>query len=269
MKKSNSKSMVIITDTIVFLKIAEHHTPIAPMKNERTITSIIKINRYFHSIPPYKKLSASAGSVLIININTLASTAVSLPNAIEKEDTGTESNTEAEKGLASDSFKRACVNWGIGRELYTAPSIWIKAGDVTIKEGTYNNKPTYKTYDTFSVEEMEVKDKQIIAVTIRNDTTGKRVFTWKKPAPNQSPADIQPKPAEAMNPDAKTARNNAWTALATALGKTNKEMSSCVNSLIQAGLAPNKPLTEYTDSEYGKLLDGIAANFRAAGDDAA
>lgn len=40
---------------------------------------------------------------------------------IEKEDTGTESNTEAEKGLASDSFKRACFNWGIGRELYTAP----------------------------------------------------------------------------------------------------------------------------------------------------
>ena len=45
---------------------------------------------------------------------------------IGKEDTGTESNTEADKGLASDSFKRACVNWGIGRELYTAPFIWVK-----------------------------------------------------------------------------------------------------------------------------------------------
>ena len=33
---------------------------------------------------------------------------------IRKEDTGTESNTEAEKGLASDSFKRAGFNWGIG-----------------------------------------------------------------------------------------------------------------------------------------------------------
>lgn len=44
---------------------------------------------------------------------------------IEKENTGTESFTEAEKGLASDSFKRACFNWGIGRELYTAPSILI------------------------------------------------------------------------------------------------------------------------------------------------
>lgn len=30
-----------------------------------------------------------------------------------KSDCGTESNTEAQKGEASDSFKRACFNWGI------------------------------------------------------------------------------------------------------------------------------------------------------------
>ena len=45
---------------------------------------------------------------------------------VSKEDTGTESNTEQAKGLASDSFKRACFNWGIGRELYSSPFIWIK-----------------------------------------------------------------------------------------------------------------------------------------------
>lgn len=44
---------------------------------------------------------------------------------VEKEDTGTESFSEAEKGLASDSFKRACFNWGIGRELYTSPTIFV------------------------------------------------------------------------------------------------------------------------------------------------
>jgi len=43
-----------------------------------------------------------------------------------KEDTGTESNTEQQKGLASDSFKRACFNWGIGIELYDYPVIQIK-----------------------------------------------------------------------------------------------------------------------------------------------
>lgn len=42
---------------------------------------------------------------------------------IAKQDVGTESYTEKEKGQASDSFKRAAFNWGIGRELYTAPRI--------------------------------------------------------------------------------------------------------------------------------------------------
>jgi len=45
---------------------------------------------------------------------------------VSKEDIWTKSNTEAEKGLASDSFKRACFNWGIWRELYDYPIIQIK-----------------------------------------------------------------------------------------------------------------------------------------------
>lgn len=62
---------------------------------------------------------------------------------IVKEDVGTESYTEKEKGQASDSFKRACVNIGIGRELYTAPFIWIQGGDPKkdkweVQEITYN-----------------------------------------------------------------------------------------------------------------------------------
>ena len=51
---------------------------------------------------------------------------------VGKEDTGTESNAEAQKGLASDSFKRAGFNWGIGRELYDYPliQIWLKGEGV-------------------------------------------------------------------------------------------------------------------------------------------
>ena len=60
---------------------------------------------------------------------------------ISKEDTGTESNTEKEKGLASDSFKRACFNWGIGRELYDYPLIQIKLNDNEYDKTT--NKPTF------------------------------------------------------------------------------------------------------------------------------
>jgi len=47
---------------------------------------------------------------------------------IAKQDVGTMGYTEKEKSQASDSFKRACFNWGIGRELYSAPFIWIPAG---------------------------------------------------------------------------------------------------------------------------------------------
>lgn len=44
---------------------------------------------------------------------------------IYREDTGSESMTEKEKGAYSDSFKRAGFRWGIGRELYDSPFIWV------------------------------------------------------------------------------------------------------------------------------------------------
>lgn len=94
---------------------------------------------------------------------------------VSKEDTGTESNTEAEKGLASDSFKRACVNWGIGRELYTAPFIWVKAEDCNIIDG-YNGKK--KCNDSFSVVKLTYKKNgDIDGLCIRNNKTKSIVFT--------------------------------------------------------------------------------------------
>lgn len=104
---------------------------------------------------------------------------------IEKEDTGTESNTEKEKGLASDSFKRACFNWGIGRELYTAPFISVYRAD---KDGnanyslTKNNKGKFVSYDKFIVEAIRYDDKNnITALSIKNATLNKRVYVWQQP----------------------------------------------------------------------------------------
>lgn len=95
---------------------------------------------------------------------------------IEKEDTGTESFTEKEKGLASDSFKRACFNWGIGRELYTAPFIWITPENCNIVVNQKTAKPT--CYDKFYVEKIAIDNKKIIGLAIRNSTTKKRVFVY-------------------------------------------------------------------------------------------
>lgn len=94
---------------------------------------------------------------------------------IEKEDTGTESYTEKEKGLASDSFKRACFNWGIGRELYTSPFIYIPADKCKIEQR--NGK--YITYDKFYVDAIEITDKVITGLSIKNNKNV-RVFVYKK-----------------------------------------------------------------------------------------
>ena len=91
---------------------------------------------------------------------------------ISKEDTGTESNTEKEKGIASDSFKRSCVNWGIGRELYTSPFIWIPSAKCNIKDG--------KCYDKFEVTHLVVENKKIVELKIANTTLGIECFNWNK-----------------------------------------------------------------------------------------
>lgn len=102
---------------------------------------------------------------------------------IEKEDTGTESYTEKEKGLASDSFKRACFNWGIGRELYTAPFIFVKAEDMNlIKRGN-----GISTYDRFSVVDIDYnEEREISYLTIKNNKTNKLVYQYGKTNFNSS-----------------------------------------------------------------------------------
>lgn len=106
---------------------------------------------------------------------------------VEKEDTGTESNTEAAKGLASDSFKRACFNWGIGRELYTAPTIFIRriedSGQVNYDVKQVNGKIQPKA--DFYVADMEVQHGRITYLRLKNrKQSNKVVFVWGKPGTN-------------------------------------------------------------------------------------
>lgn len=95
-------------------------------------------------------------------------------SVVWKWDCGSESNTEAEKGEASDSFKRACVNWGIGRELYTAPFIWIKKEDCNLQ---LTSGDRARCYDNFVVVKITYLDNgDIDGLCIRNENTGKNVF---------------------------------------------------------------------------------------------
>lgn len=102
---------------------------------------------------------------------------------VSKEDTGTESNTEKEKGLASDSFKRACFNWGIGRELYTSPFIWVNDTSY-IKTNEKTGKGA--VYERFKVSMIETSADKVITALEIQDSKGKIVFSTKqKTAPKQ------------------------------------------------------------------------------------
>lgn len=102
-----------------------------------------------------------------------------------KWDCGIESREDGEgnekKGEASDAFKRAGFRWGIGRELYTSPFIWIKPDKAEIKPSSSGGKTTFKCFDKFSVEKIAYDENsgRIIGLAIRNDSKNCRAFVWQ------------------------------------------------------------------------------------------
>lgn len=212
---------------------------------------------------------------------------------ISKEDTGTESNTEREKGLASDSFKRACFNWGIGRELYTAPFIWIKKGDFSFENG--------KCFDRFTVSGIGYTDGVITGLEITNQKKGKVVYrygeiTEKAPErpekPDDEPEGETPMQNTGTAPTARTApkaeieTGNAVPApeeitpvkaflmkelkgLREARQLSPKENNELfqkqMTALIQAGLAPDKKLEEYSLPEAETLIKNMYEKFAPKG----
>nr|DAX86954.1 MAG TPA: Rad52/22 family double-strand break repair protein [Caudoviricetes sp.] len=93
---------------------------------------------------------------------------------ISKSDVGTESNTEKEKGQASDSFKRAGFNWGIGRELYSAPFIYIQLDKSEYIER--NGKLTSNA--KFKVKDVSYDENRNIVRLIVVDSKGKVRYTF-------------------------------------------------------------------------------------------
>ena len=95
-----------------------------------------------------------------------------------KQDCGTAGNIETEKSTASDAFKRACVNWGIGRSLYTSPRIFVYADKCRSLKPGKNGK--MQCYDHFKVAKALIEDGRIKGIRIVNEDTGQIAFSWKE-----------------------------------------------------------------------------------------
>ena len=106
---------------------------------------------------------------------------------IKKQDVGTESNTEKEKGEASDSFKRAGFNVGIGRELYSSPFIWINLEPSEIEKNA-QGKLQLKRSIKFSVKSIKYDENKDITDLVISDNKGFTRYTF-------GGEKIAPKPA--------------------------------------------------------------------------
>lgn len=95
---------------------------------------------------------------------------------VNKSNCGTESNMEAQKGEASDAMKRAGFAWGIGRELYTAPFIWVPAD--RLQKLSQNQKTgRWQCLDRFEVTDMTVVNGEIVGLAISHE--GKRDMVYR------------------------------------------------------------------------------------------
>lgn len=162
---------------------------------------------------------------------------------ISKMDVGTESYTEKEKGQASDSFKRACVSVGIGRELYTAPFIWISVGKCNIQ--LKDNR--YITYDKFSVKEIEYNDnREITGLTILNQD-GKVIYSLSPEKGRTTSTGAENTPP--------VAQKEPLSALPTA-----EQMNQMNKELERTGVALDAVLSRYQISSIEEMTLPIYTN---------
>lgn len=179
---------------------------------------------------------------------------------VAKQDVGTTGYMEKEKSQASDSFKRACFNWGIGRELYTAPFIWIPADKAVIQRK--DNK--YCCNDRFHVASIDFnKDREISSLVIANEK-GKTVYEMKLSATAKADKEMEKETGkqEGKTTEKATGRTSAQDKEAnrkvTAKGGqgaslTEEQMASLQAELVRTGIAMETVQDRYRIQEPGDM----------------
>ncbi len=189
---------------------------------------------------------------------------------VAKQDVGTMSYSEKEKGQASDSFKRACFNWGIGRELYSAPFIWIPAGkaEITYKEDQ-NKVKRFSCNDRFSVSSIGYNDdREICALVIVNDR-GQAVYELKEKGAGTAEVRKGKTTGEGSN-KAETAqklaqKNTAGKAQKDSASISKEQMDSLQAELDRTGVTMETVQSRYQIKEpwvmsaelYGRVMSAL------------
>ena len=139
---------------------------------------------------------------------------------IWKYNCGTESNTETEKGLASDALKRAGFAWGCGTELYSAPFIWL-GSDKFKKDGKYIK-------DTFSVYSISYDDSDNISGLVIKNQRGVTVYTMGEEPKAEKEESGKPK-CENCGSELKPLKTgNALVSVPELMERSRKKYGKCL-----------------------------------------
>ena len=110
---------------------------------------------------------------------------------IDKCDCGTESFSEKEKGEASDAFKRAGFNVGIGRELYTRIFYFANVPTQKNDKGKWELSNKYKKFTVVEIS-TNVETEKIEKIKIAN-SKGEIVFSYGYPKKTIPKKEIEKK----------------------------------------------------------------------------
>lgn len=175
---------------------------------------------------------------------------------VSKQDCGTESNTEKEKGQSSDAFKRACFCWGIGRELYTKIFIFINVGTKKNDKGRYEMTDRYAKFHVSEIEtDNSIKKIKHIKVA---DEKNKVVFEWDaakgKVYGNSSKENSQPSSnaGQKNNNDNKGISKEQVAELQQVLAEAGKDIEMICRA------EKVKSLSEMTQGQHEKYIKMFA-----------
>ena len=182
-------------------------------------------------------------------------------DGVTKWDCGIESREDNEgnekKGEASDAFKRAGFRWGIGRELYTSPFIFLNVKTEKDKNGKF----VIPAFATFSVKSIGYEGNRISSLSIVDDKSGATVYTFPRGG-KQTHDEPKDDPQEELKPD-RTEEDSAAIAdavdkikieilqMAQAAGRDEKAVAAFAEKLVLDNL---KTAVKYKDMTLGFLV---------------
>lgn len=183
---------------------------------------------------------------------------------VAKQDVGVESFSAKEKGEASDSFKRAGTCWGIGRELYTAPNIFVacktnkkESGKGYELEKPYELSDLFVSHITYDENGSDRKVKELVICNKKGDVVFTNTGKPRKPIDPTEPSGVPDVNARITNTQKVAIETRIKNCKFTVLSVCDKyDITSLDEMTVAQWVNCNDQLAKYEDKLEKKAKKG-------------